>query len=319
MLHAARRSSPSPAAWRRRRPPVLLTPGVMLPLLHRLVPASALAIALAGTCATARALPQRSAASPGPYWCAVGGRRGSEVRRGPSPVSPRDPARGSAAAPVTIVEFADFECPFCQRAAGTMAELFKVLRPAKIAVGPGRTTAPLPRGTPAKPARRGARRWRAWSEADRRASGATTTPSSARARLGRGDLGRGPSSPGPRRTTSPGSCARGARPAGSRKKRTKLGQSHRGHGDASVLRQRGARPPRPSRSIEVPAGDRRPAPGRPRRRRRGDAARADLRPARRQELRPARRGGRRGSAGSHAVHRVQVRRPRRRGARQGRR
>ena len=36
----------------------------------------------------------------------------------------RSPSRGPAAAPVTIVEFADFECPFCQRIAPELDELW---------------------------------------------------------------------------------------------------------------------------------------------------------------------------------------------------
>lgn len=31
------------------------------------------------------------------------------------PISDDDPAKGGAAAPITIIEFADFQCPFCQR------------------------------------------------------------------------------------------------------------------------------------------------------------------------------------------------------------
>jgi protein-disulfide isomerase len=37
--------------------------------------------------------------------------------------SPNDPVKGNMKAPVTIVEFTDFQCPFCKRAAGTMHEL----------------------------------------------------------------------------------------------------------------------------------------------------------------------------------------------------
>jgi len=42
---------------------------------------------------------------------------------GPIPVTPADPARGHADAPVTVVWFADLQCPFSARAAGTLAEL----------------------------------------------------------------------------------------------------------------------------------------------------------------------------------------------------
>ncbi len=35
------------------------------------------------------------------------------------------PARGKANAPVTIIEFSDYECPFCKRAATTVAEVLK--------------------------------------------------------------------------------------------------------------------------------------------------------------------------------------------------
>ncbi len=38
---------------------------------------------------------------------------------------PDDPARGPAAAPVEIVEFSDFDCPFCQRATETVARLLE--------------------------------------------------------------------------------------------------------------------------------------------------------------------------------------------------
>ena len=38
----------------------------------------------------------------------------------------RSPVRGKATAPVTIVEFADFQCPFCGRVAPTIAEVVKI-------------------------------------------------------------------------------------------------------------------------------------------------------------------------------------------------
>lgn len=39
------------------------------------------------------------------------------------PMSADDPVRGNANAPVTIVEFSDFQCPFCQRVNPTLAQV----------------------------------------------------------------------------------------------------------------------------------------------------------------------------------------------------
>jgi len=41
------------------------------------------------------------------------------------PIPPGEPARGPEGAPVTLVEFADFQCPFCRRAHSTVEQLLE--------------------------------------------------------------------------------------------------------------------------------------------------------------------------------------------------
>ncbi|MRG94138.1 DsbA family protein [Polyangium spumosum] len=49
-----------------------------------------------------------------------------EGAKSPVPVTAADPSWGSPKAPVTIVAFSDLECPFCGRAAGTLADLARI-------------------------------------------------------------------------------------------------------------------------------------------------------------------------------------------------
>jgi len=68
----------------------------------------------------------------------------------PIPVSSKDPMWGSRTAPVTIVHFSDFQCPFCSRVQATMDQV-------KTAYGPDKVriiwkNEPLPMHPNAKPA-----------------------------------------------------------------------------------------------------------------------------------------------------------------------
>ncbi len=50
------------------------------------------------------------------------------------PISLTNPSRGSRTALVTIVEFADFECPFCARAEATLAEILEMYGPDTVRI-----------------------------------------------------------------------------------------------------------------------------------------------------------------------------------------
>jgi protein-disulfide isomerase len=50
------------------------------------------------------------------------------------PISVGNPWRGNRTALVTIVEFADFECPFCERAEGTLAQILETYGPDTIRI-----------------------------------------------------------------------------------------------------------------------------------------------------------------------------------------
>lgn len=108
--------------------------------LHRIALVTLAALA-ACAAPSAPAGPGPRAAAPAPYEVpgvvAAEGARAAQADDGdlgPIPVTAADPARGDRNAPVTIVEFADFQCGFCQRAAGTLAALQREYGPDKIRV-----------------------------------------------------------------------------------------------------------------------------------------------------------------------------------------
>ena len=52
----------------------------------------------------------------------------------PIPIDSKDPMWGNRNAPVTVVEFSDFECPFCSRGASTVDQVKKTYGPDKVRV-----------------------------------------------------------------------------------------------------------------------------------------------------------------------------------------
>jgi protein-disulfide isomerase len=68
----------------------------------------------------------------------------------PIPVSSKDPVWGSRTAPVTIVQFSDFQCPFCSRVEPTMDQVKTTYGPDKVRIV--WKNKPLPMHPNAKPA-----------------------------------------------------------------------------------------------------------------------------------------------------------------------
>jgi protein-disulfide isomerase len=68
----------------------------------------------------------------------------------PIPISSKDPMWGQRTAPVTIVQFSDFQCPFCSRVEGTMEQIRTTYGPDKVRVI--WKNEPLPMHPNAKPA-----------------------------------------------------------------------------------------------------------------------------------------------------------------------
>jgi len=85
------------------------------------------------------------------------------------PVSSKDPVWGSRTAPVTMVVFSDFECPFCQRVETTITQLKEKYGADKLRVVWKNNPLPFHKNAP-----RRSRRRRSSGSADRRRSGSST-------------------------------------------------------------------------------------------------------------------------------------------------
>jgi protein-disulfide isomerase len=95
--------------------------------------------------------PQRAAAPPASAALAApAGPAAPPEDNAGVPVGPTDPRWGSRTAPVTIVEFADFQCPFCARAEPTLARIRETYGPERVRIV--WKNSPLPFHANARPA-----------------------------------------------------------------------------------------------------------------------------------------------------------------------
>jgi protein-disulfide isomerase len=83
---------------------------------------------------TAGPAPASVAARPGAPLAVPAGPAGAPAAASPVPVEPDDAQWGDGAAPVTIVEFTDLECPFCARAQPALTELARRYGPHQIRI-----------------------------------------------------------------------------------------------------------------------------------------------------------------------------------------
>ena len=211
----------------------------------------------------------------------------------------RDPTWGSRTAPVTIVEFADFQCPFCARAEPTLARMRRDVRagqaPHRLEEQPARRSTPNAR--PAAEAAAGVRALAGDDAFWRFLDLAFHHPERPRAKT--------PTSRGRRRRacatpTGSGRGLRSARVGGEGRRRPRRGARARRQRHAHVLRERHLRRGRASRSTRSRRSSTR-RPSRPRRRSTArNAARARLRgPVEGEPRRAAARSRRRRRAGGH--------------------